>query len=67
MSSDDFVFVVETFWWMNILYDELIKCVGLVVLINECCITCIDALQINVIDDSFKGGSMLWFMFKVEI
>lgn len=52
---------------MNILYDELIKCVGLVVLINECCITCIDALQINVIDDSFKGGSMLWFMFKVEI
>lgn len=38
---------------MNILYDVLVKYVGLVVLTNELCITYIDVLQINVVDGSF--------------
>lgn len=53
MSGYDFVFVVGVSWWMNILYDELIKCVGLVVLFNECCIAYVDALWINVVDGIF--------------
>lgn len=58
LSGDDFVFIVEICWWMNILHDELIKGVWLVVFISGCYIAYIDALWIIFVDGSFKWGEL---------